>query len=132
MGRHGGFLAPLKLPFKLGLGAQLGNGQQWMSWISRLDMARVIESALENEIEGAFNACAPNPVTNAEFTTQLARAVRRPRFPIPAPGFLLRLAMGELSSLLLTGQRAVPRRLEEAGFVFEMPELDKTLEKAVG
>lgn len=131
MGPGGGFLGPLKLPFRLGLGSRLGSGEQWMSWISKRDMVRIIEFVLDNPVTGAFNACAPNPVTNREFTRAFAKACRRPVFPIGAPAFALSLALGEMSALLLHGQRAVPERLLEAGFEFELPALDATLAVAL-
>lgn len=132
MGPDGGFLAPLRIPFKLGLGTRLGSGRQYMSWISREDMVRVVEFALAQDIAGAINACAPNPVDNAEFTRALAGALNRPVFPISAPAFALRLALGEMSQLLLGGQRVVPARLTAAGFDFTYPELAPALREAVG
>lgn len=131
LGPDGGFLGPLKLPFSLCLGGRLGSGDQWMSWVSRDDMVRIILFLLDNEqCEGAFNACAPNPVTNREFTRAFARALSRPTF-IPVPAFALKLGLGELSRLLLTGQRAIPERLIGAGFEFEDPDIETALAKAV-
>lgn len=131
MGPNGGFLAPLKIPFSLGLGARLGSGEQWMSWISRNDIVRIIEFALTNDdIEGPINACAPNPVTNAEFTRQFAATLHRPVFFMPVPASVLRVGLGEMSTLLLTGQRAIPQRLEQYGFSFEDRNLEDALLKA--
>ena len=124
---NGGMLAKLRLPFKLGLGGRLGNGQQWMAWIALHDQVAMIDFLLQHpECSGVFNACAPGLVTNAEFTQALARALHRPAI-LPAPAWALRLALGEMSVLLLGGQRLQPRRAQEAGFVFRYPELGAAL-----
>ena len=123
----GGMLAKLRLPFKLGLGGRLGSGQQWMPWIALQDEVALIDFLLQHpECSGVFNACAPGLATNAEFTQALARALHRPAI-LPAPAWALRLALGEMSVLLLGGQRLQPRRAQEAGFVFRYPELGAAL-----
>ena len=131
LGPGGGFLKPLMIPFRLGLGARLGSGEQWMSWISLQDIVRLVLFVLDNpDCEGVFNACAPTPVTNAEFTRALAGVLNRWTF-IPVPAFALRLALGEMSRLLLCGQRAVPARLNKTGFSFLHPGINDALATAL-
>ena len=120
----GGALAKMLPLFRGGLGGTLGDGTQYMSWISLADCSRALRYLiLETELEGPFNFVAPSPVTNAEFTRELAQALSRPAL-LPAPSFLLRLVLGEMAdALLLSSCRATPSRLVEAGFQFESPEL---------
>ncbi len=123
----GGMLAKTTTPFKLGLGGKLGDGRQYMPWIHREDMVGMILFLLQNEeLSGPFNASAPNPVTNAEFTRELGRALKRPTV-LPAPAPALKLVFGEMSRLLLTGAKMLPARMEEAGFKFRYRELDQAL-----
>lgn len=131
-GPGGGFLQRMILPFKLGLGGRLGNGSQYMPWVHRDDVVAALIWMLETpEASGAYNVVSPNPATNREFTQCLASALKRPAiFPAPAP--VLKLALGEMSRLLLTGQRAIPARLLDAGFKFHYPTLEKALENATG
>ncbi len=127
----GGMLGKLRLPFSLGLGGRLGSGQQWMPWIALQDEVALIDFLLHHtECSGVFNACAPGRVRNAEFTQALAHALHRPAI-LPAPAWALRLALGEMSVLLLGGQRLQPRRALEAGFVFRYPELGAALAQLV-
>ncbi len=127
----GGMLAKLRLPFSLGLGGRLGSGQQWMPWIALQDEVALIDFLLHHtECSGVFNACAPGRVRNAEFTQALAHALHRPAI-LPAPAWALRLALGEMSVLLLGGQQLQPRRTQEAGFVFRYPELGGALAQVV-
>lgn len=123
----GGALQKMLPPFKLGLGGRIGDGRQFMPWIHREDLVRIIEFLLaQDSLAGAFNASAPQPVTNAEFSRTLAGHLNRPAvLPVPAP--LLKLALGEMSRLLLTGADMRPRRLQEAGFTFNYPTLDSAL-----
>lgn len=127
----GGALARMLPPFRFGLGGRLGDGRQWMPWIHLEDVARAFRSLLEapaGSLAPAYNLTAPAPATNAEFTRALGRALRRPT-PFPAPGFALRLALGEMAeALLLSGQRAVPKRLLDSGFDFRHPALEAALE----
>jgi hypothetical protein len=119
LGRDGGALAKMLLPFKLGAGGRIGKGQQWMSWVTLADTVGILRYAIENRaIRGALNVVAPQPVRNAEFTKELARALRRPAV-FPAPAFVLRLAMGEMAdALLLASQRVAPQRLVQLGYRF--------------
>ncbi|WP_395009626.1 TIGR01777 family oxidoreductase [Undibacterium sp.] len=125
----GGMLKKLVLPFQLALGSRLGDGKQWMSWIHWQDYLRAVLFLLNNaKAEGAYNLTAPEPVTNAVFTKTLAQTLDRPAFFV-APAFVLKLVMGERSDLLLGGQKVLPQRLEESGFVFEFPELPNALQE---
>lgn len=124
LAQHGGALAKMLLPFKLGAGGRLGSGKQWMSWITLDDVVGIIRFAIEDgTVRGAMNVVAPHPVQNAEFTKMLARALRRPAL-FPAPAFALRLALGEMAdALLLSSQRVRPQVLEKLNYRFLHPEL---------
>jgi uncharacterized protein (TIGR01777 family) len=123
----GGLLGQLLLPFRLGLGTKIGSGRQYMSWISLPDEIRAIRFLLESaDAAGAFNLTAPEPVTNAEFTTTLAHAVRRPAL-LTVPSFALSAALGEVSAELLGSARVLPARLREAGFSFAHPDIAAAL-----
>ncbi|GAT09077.1 TIGR01777 family protein [Mycolicibacterium novocastrense] len=119
LAQAGGMLGRLKPLFSLGLGARLGDGRQYMPWISLEDEIRALLFAISrDELSGPVNLTGPAPVTNAEFTTALGRALNRPT-PLMVPGFALRAALGEFADEgLLGGQRAIPAALERAGFVF--------------
>lgn len=125
---EGGALKKMLLPFKLGIGGRLGSGQQWMSWVDQDDVERAILWAIDNpNARGVYNISAPEPVRNRDFTRALARALHRPAI-MPAPAFALRLGFGEMADeMLLGGQRAVPRRTENDGFVFESRTIDEAL-----
>jgi uncharacterized protein (TIGR01777 family) len=119
----GGALRLMLLPFRLGLGARLGSGTQWMSWIARVDVVRVLRFALAtSELSGPVNAVSPHPVTNEEFTRILARSLRRPA-AFAVPSFLLKTFTGGMAESLLASQRAVPAVLGSLGFSFERPSL---------
>ncbi len=124
----GGALAKMLPLFRLGLGGRLGSGKQWTSWISLADAVPATLFAMDTPaIVGPLNLTAPEPVTNAQFTRALARAVHRPAI-LPAPAFALRLLMGEMANeALLASQRAVPARLIAAGFQFAHPTIDEAL-----
>ncbi|MEW6038267.1 MAG: TIGR01777 family oxidoreductase [Pseudomonadota bacterium] len=132
MGASGGFLAPLLPLFRLGLGARIGSGEQWMSWIHLRDYIAIIRWLIcAPDLSGVFNATAPNPVTNRQFTEILSRLLRRPAL-LAVPASVLRLLMGrEMSGLLLGGQRVLPARLLESGFRFRYPELEIALRDAL-
>jgi uncharacterized protein (TIGR01777 family) len=129
---EGGFLKRLVLPYKLGLGGPIGNGRQWMPWIHIDDQIALIDFLLHRaDAQGPYNACAPAPVRNHEFAKQLGQALHRPAFmPLPAP--LLRIGLGEMSGLLLGGQRAYPMRLQAAGFAFRFTDLQSALDDLSG
>jgi uncharacterized protein (TIGR01777 family) len=126
---RGGFLPPLVRLFRLGLGGRLGDGRQGLSWIALEDWVGAVEFLIRREeLSGPFNLASPHPVSNAEFTRTLARVLRRPApFVVPAP--VLRLVFGKemAEEVFLGGQRAIPRRLSEAGFGFRQPELEGAL-----
>jgi uncharacterized protein (TIGR01777 family) len=123
-----GALMRLILPFKLFVGGPLGSGKQWFPWIHPVDEIRAIRFLLEHEnAEGPFNLIAPNPVRNAELAKTLGATLRRPSL-IPVPGLALRLALGEVASMVLEGQRAIPKRLEDLGFTFQFPDFKPAIE----
>lgn len=124
----GGALEKMLTPFKFGVGGRIGSGEQFMSWIALEDLVRIILFALENEeLSGAVNAVAPNPVTNREFTEKLGKVLNRPTF-IPVPAFGIKILFGEMGeTLLLEGARVVPEKLLKAGFEFKFPELETAL-----
>ena len=127
LARDGGALAKMLPPFRWGLGGPLGSGRQWMSWIHRDDLAQLIRFALERpQTTGAFNATAPNPVTMREFARTLGRVLHRPAVA-PVPGWVLRMALGEMAEMLLTGQRVLPDAARRLGFAFRYPKLAEAL-----
>jgi len=132
LSKDGGALGTMLMPFKLGIGGVIGSGKQWMSWISLDDHAAVVKYALENEmIRGAVNSVSTNPVTNEEFTKTMGEVLYRPTL-IPVPEFAVHLAFGEMGvTLLLDSTKVAPKRLEDAGFEFNFPDLKKALENAV-
>lgn len=132
LGKDGGAFPLLRRVFNLGIGGRLGTGEQWMSWIHVDDEAELIVKAVETDtVSGPLNLCAPNPVTNAEFTRQLATTLKRPAF-FHAPAFALRLMLrGMADEMLLGGQRGVPRVAVEAGHAFAHPTLDGALKALV-
>jgi hypothetical protein len=123
----GGLLGRMLLPFKLGLAARLGNGQQWMSWIHIDDYVAIVLLLLENaQANGSFNMTAPEPVTNAEFTKTLAKVLHRPALFV-APACVLTALLGEMSVLLLGGQRALPVNVHALGYKFTYTRLEDAL-----
>jgi uncharacterized protein len=125
---HGGALAKMLPPFRFGLGGPIGNGRQWMSWIDRDDVIRVIEWAISHDdVRGVYNAVAPEPVRNRDFTRALGHALHRPAI-IPVPAFALRLMFGEMASgTVLPSQRVLPARLLAESFTFHYPTIDEAL-----
>jgi uncharacterized protein len=130
-GRDGGALPSLAMPVRLGFGALLGGGKQWVSWIHIEDLVRLVEFALDKpSLRGAVNAVAPNPATHRQLQHTLAHSLRR-RIRMRIPAFVLRAALGEMAQLLVDGQRVLPRRALAAGFNFRHPDLRAALEKLV-
>lgn len=124
----GGALKMMLPPFRMGFGGWLGDGNQWMSWIHLEDMVSMILFSLDQpKTTDAVNATAPQPVTNKAFSMVLAQTLKRPCFA-PVPAFVLKLILGEMSELLLTGQRVVPRKSQELGFVFRHPDIRGALQ----
>jgi len=132
LSKDGGALGTMLLPFKLGVGGVVGSGKQWMSWISIDDHIRVINYAIENEnVRGAVNSVSPHPVTNQEFTKTLGEVLYRPTI-LPLPAFAVSIVFGEMGDeLLLSSMRVLPKRLEDASFEFEYPDLKAAIEQAV-
>lgn len=132
LGADDGALAQMVTPFRFGLGGHFGSGRQFMPWIHIDDHVRAMRFLADNDsCEGAFNLCAPRPVTNREFTKTLARVLHRPKLAW-VPGPMLKLMVGEMAHLLLTGQRAVPTALTQAGFSFNYATLEPALEDLLG
>ena len=127
LGEEGGALAKMLPPFRLGLGGPLGSGRQWMPWIHRDDLVSLVVEALgDHRFEGPVNAVAPAPVTMREFAATLGRVLRRPAVA-PAPAFAIRAALGEMSGLVLEGQRALPAKALSLGFRFRFERLEPAL-----
>jgi uncharacterized protein (TIGR01777 family) len=129
LGRHGGALPSLMRPFQLFIGGRVGSGRQWVSWISLHDAVRAIRFLIENaDARGPFNVTAPDPVTMRQFSQTLGQVLHRPAWAI-LPAFAARLAFGEMADeVLLASQRVGPKRLLEAGFKFDYPDLKAALE----
>ncbi len=129
MGRNGGMLGEIVPIFKMFLGADLGSGDQWLSWIHEQDLARIFLFLIEERraLEGPVNCTAPEPVRNRDFTVTLGKVLGVPTFLPSVPGFVLRLMKGEFGSVILEGQRVLPRRLLSAGFQFQFPTLEEAL-----
>ncbi|WP_018405519.1 TIGR01777 family oxidoreductase [Marinobacter gelidimuriae] len=131
VGPNGGFLQRMILPFKLGVGGKLGSGEQYMPWVHRQDVVGALLWMLNTETaSSAYNVVSPSPVTNATFTKTLGSVLHRPTI-LPAPAVALKLALGEMSGLLLTGQRAIPARLQAEGFEFRFTDLEPALKDAI-
>ena len=126
----GGALGKMLPLFRLGFGGKLGSGKQWWSWITLHDQIRAIVFALENPIAGAVNVTSPNPVTNQEFTSALARALHRPAL-FPAPAIALKIALGSFSSEVLGSKKVIPHVLQEAGFTWDYPHITEALNQLV-
>lgn len=120
----GGALPVIARPVKLGVGAVLGSGKQWVSWIHLEDVIDMYLYAIENEnISGDYNMVAPNPVTNKQLTKAIAKELHRPLWLPRVPGFALELALGEMASMVLSSQKASAQKIEDAGFKFKYPTL---------
>ena len=128
----GGAFPQMALPFKLFAGGPVGSGKQYVPWIHIADEVRAIQFLIRNEkAEGAFNLSAPNPLTSKEFGKVLGQVLGRPSI-MPAPAFALKAIFGEMSALLLSGQRQMPARLLELGFEFTYPQLEAALRNLYG
>ncbi len=129
LGEGGGLLQRMLLPFRLGLGGRLGAGNQWMSWIHRDDwIAIALKMIIDSSMQGAYNATAPNPVTNSQFTLTLAESLHRPAL-LPVPAWLLKSLLGEMSELVLGSQRVLPARLNLEGYQFKFTHLESALKQ---
>ena len=126
----GGALGRMLPLFRFGLGGKLGSGKQWWSWITLHDVVRAIVFALEKKISGPVNLTSPNPVTNQEFTSALARALKRPAL-FPAPAIALKIALGGFSSEVLGSKKVMPNALTDAGFNWDYPHISTALQALV-
>ena len=126
----GGALGKMLPLFRFGLGGKLGNGKQWWSWITLHDLIRAISFLLERDISGPVNLTAPNPVTNQEFTSALARALHRPAL-FPAPAIALKIGLGGFASEVLGSKKVMPTALTDAGFQWEYPHISTALQALV-
>jgi uncharacterized protein (TIGR01777 family) len=126
----GGALGRMLPLFRFGLGGKLGSGKQWWSWITLHDVIRAIVFSLEKKISGPVNLTSPNPVTNQEFTSALARAMKRPAL-FPAPAIALKIALGGFSSEVLGSKKVMPNALTEAGFQWDYPHISTALQALV-
>ena len=128
LAKNNGVLPALTLPIKYFLGAPLGNGKQYMSWIHIEDLCRMFDFVIDNKkMHGVYNAVAPGPVTNKIFTKQIAKIIHRPIWPINVPSFLLKLILGEKAAIVLRGQRVSSEKIRMAGFNFLHNDLENTL-----
>ena len=130
LGPNGGALAKMLPPFKAGMGGKLGHGDQWMSWVHLDDLVGIIQYALENPVRGPVNGTSPAPVTNADFTKALGHSLSRPAV-VPMPAFTLKFMFGEMSEVMLSSQRVLPKAAESAGYAFRFPKLEAALENIV-
>ncbi len=131
LSNQGGALPQMVRPLKLGIGAPLGSGEQLMSWIHEDDLVSIVQFALEHPVSGAYNATAPDPVTNREFTKALGKKLKRPLFLPPVPAFALKLALGEMAAMVLSGSRVSPKKIVDEGFHFQYPNLNEALDDLI-
>jgi uncharacterized protein (TIGR01777 family) len=132
LGERGGALGQMIPLFKKYIGGPIGSGKQWFSWVHIKDLAEAFAFLIKHpQISGPVNVCAPNPVRNKDLAKALGKALHRPSF-LPAPGFMVKLVLGEFGSVILEGQRVIPKRLLESGFAFHFPNIDKALQGIVG
>lgn len=132
LGEKGGALGQMIPLFKKYIGGPIGSGQQWFSWIHIKDLVEAFVFLIKHpEISSPVNLCSPNPVKNKDLAKALGKALHRPSF-LPAPGFMIKLILGEFGSVILEGQRVIPRRLLDHGFLFQYPDIEKALESLIG
>jgi uncharacterized protein len=131
MGEKGGALSQMIPLFKKYIGGPIGSGKQWFSWVHIKDLSEAFAFLMKHpEISGPVNICAPNPVRNKDLAKALGKVLHRPSF-MPAPGFMVKLVLGEFGSVILEGQRVIPKRLLDSGFAFQYPNIEKALEGIV-
>ena len=132
LGEKGGALSQMIPLFKKYIGGPIGSGKQWFSWIHLRDLAEAFIFLIKHpEISGPVNVCSPTSVRNRDLAKSLGKGLHRPSF-FPAPGFMVKLVLGEFGSVILEGQRVIPRKLLESGFVFQYPDIEKALQSIVG
>jgi uncharacterized protein (TIGR01777 family) len=127
--KQGGAFPELVRPIKYGVGAAMGSGKQWMSWIYLEDLSRIFIHVLEHKLEGIYNGVAPNPVTNDTITTAIAKRLNRPLILPNIPKFLMNLVLGEMHTLLFESQRVNSKKIEATGYVFKHVDLETALEE---
>lgn len=128
LGEQGGALGQMIPLFRRYVGGRIGSGRQWFSWIHIADLAEAFVFLMKNpEVSGPVNVCSPHPVRNRDLAKALGKTLRRPSF-IPAPGFMVRLVLGEFGSVILKGQKVIPQKLLEHGFVFRYADIDQALQ----
>jgi uncharacterized protein (TIGR01777 family) len=133
LGKDGGVLKQMTPPFKWYLGSPLGSGKQWFSWIHMADLANIYLYLMKaQDISGPINCMAPNPVRNRELTKALGEALGKPTFMPAVPAFAMKIMMGELGSIVVKGQKVLPKRLLENGFRFRFPEIRGALQDLLG
>ncbi|RJR50562.1 MAG: TIGR01777 family protein [Desulfobacteraceae bacterium] len=133
LGRNGGAIEQMIRPFRWYMGAPLGSGKQWFSWIHEEDLTAAYIYILENkDLSGAVNCTAPEPVKNEEMTRVLGREMGKPVFMPAVPGFVLKSVLGEFASVILQGQRVIPKRLLQAGFQFRFPDIRSAFRDLLG
>ncbi len=132
MSADGGAFPRMAMPFKLFVGGPVGSGEQWLSWIHIDDEVKAIQFLINNETtNGIYNLTAPNPHTNKQFSKTIGKVLGRPSF-MPVPAFAMKILFGEMSTVLLDGQRVLPSNLESAGFTFDFPNLEPALQNLLG
>ncbi|MCX8110067.1 MAG: TIGR01777 family oxidoreductase [Syntrophorhabdaceae bacterium] len=128
LGERGGALGQMVPLFKRFIGGPIGSGRQWFSWVHIKDLSEAFIFLIKHhEITGSVNICSPNPVRNRDLAKAIGRVLNRPSF-VPAPGFMVKLVLGEFGSVILKGQKVIPKRLLEKGFLFQFPEINSALE----
>jgi uncharacterized protein (TIGR01777 family) len=127
LSKHGGALEKLDLPVKFGVGTYMGDGKQFVSWIHLDDLCRMYIYLLEKKSDGIYNGCAPEAITNKQMTLAIAKAMHRPVLPIPVPAIALKLALGEMSSMLLMSDNCSSDKILSAGFEFQFPTIGAAL-----
>jgi uncharacterized protein (TIGR01777 family) len=131
IGREGGILKRFLKPVKYGLSKKIGSGEQWISWVDIDDVIGAIDFIISNDLKGTYNVTSPNPLRNREFMKIISEEMGK-RQHVSVPGILIKTLLGEMGeSLILNGQRAVPRRLESEGYLFKYPELNHSIKKAL-
>jgi hypothetical protein len=127
LGEQGGALGQMVPLFRKFIGGPIGSGKQWFSWVHIKDLAETFVFLIKHpEISGPVNVCAPNPVRNGDLAKTLGKVLRRPSF-VAAPGFMIKLVLREFGSVILEGQRVIPRKLLKYGFTFQYPDIENAL-----
>lgn len=128
LSKKGGALEKLIQPIKMYIGAPLGDGEQWQSWIHLKDLARVFSYVVTHELEGIYNAVAPSPVTNKEMTKEAASVLNKPLFLPKVPAFMLKLLLGDMAAIVLESQKVSSNKIEQKGFDFKFKQVDVALQ----